>query len=422
MKKLIQLFVFAALITTFALPALAQTTPATGTTTTAAASGQDDTEAKAALYKTFTDNIKRDNQAAKPDVAYQAGKEYLAKYEAKDGPDDQYIKYIKKWVDAYEKLARREQFFQQVKDKKVNEAFASAKTVLIDNPDDLTVLYQLSGAGFGAATTENVANNADAIAYTKRLIQLIQSGKSFDPNKPLSPKDKDEILGNLNFRLGYFLQDSAPTESLTYFSDAAQIEGSAKKDPNTYAFLYRAYAKTDYNKLKTDFETRCKTPDQLNSQECKDLSGKINQVVDHMIDALARAVSYSNSSPNAAQFAKSRTDWMSDLTGFYKYRNNDSDTGLKELLASITSRPLPKPGEPIVPPLMPQSPSTTPSSSTTPTTPSGTASVTPAGKTTTPAATNTKQGTTSATTGSKTATPQPASKTSTTKTTPRRSH
>src|SRR5438270_4388149 len=115
MKKVIQLFVLAALATTLALPALAQTPATIGSTT--AASGQDDVEAKAALYKLFTDNIKRDPNA-KPDVAYQAGKDYLAKYEAKDGPDDQYIKYIKKWVDTYEKIARRTALLQQLKDKK----------------------------------------------------------------------------------------------------------------------------------------------------------------------------------------------------------------------------------------------------------------------------------------------------------------
>jgi hypothetical protein len=411
MKKLIQLFVLAALVTTLALPALAQTTPSTSATP--AASGQDDTEAKAALYKTFTDNLKTN-----PTVAYQAGKEYLDKYGAKDGPTDQYVAYITKWVTSYDKIARREQLLQQLKDKKANEAFGSARTVLADYPDDLVVLYQLSGAGFTAATAKNEANNADAINYTKRVIQLIQSGKSFDPSKPLSQPDKNEILGTLNFRLGFLLQESAPTEALTYFINAAQFDSSAKKDPYTYVIMYQVYAKTEYNKLKTDFEANCKTPEQLNGQQCKDLADKINQVVDHMIDALARAVSYSNSSPNAAQYATTRTDWMNDLTGFYKYRNNNSDTGLKELLAAITSRPLPKPGEPVVPSVVPQTAPTTPSSSTAPTQPSGTAATTPAGKT----ATTSGAASTSTQTGSKAATTTPAGKTSSVKTTPKRSH
>jgi hypothetical protein len=62
-----------------------------------------------------------------------------------------------------------------------------------------------------------------------------------------------------------------------------------------------------------------------------------------MIDALARAIAYSNTSPNAAKLAQARTAWTEQVTTYYKFRNNDSDTGLKELIASITSRPLPNP-------------------------------------------------------------------------------
>jgi hypothetical protein len=38
-----------------------------------------------------------------PSISYRMGKCYLQKYEAKDGPEDQYIKYIKRWVEAYER-------------------------------------------------------------------------------------------------------------------------------------------------------------------------------------------------------------------------------------------------------------------------------------------------------------------------------
>ena len=37
------------------------------------------------------------------DLAYRAGKCYLQKYEAKEGPNDQYITYIKKWIEKYER-------------------------------------------------------------------------------------------------------------------------------------------------------------------------------------------------------------------------------------------------------------------------------------------------------------------------------
>lgn len=405
MKKLIQLLVLAALVTAFALPALAQTATATPTP---AAAGQDDPEAKAALYKKFTDNIKRNDPAAKPDVAYEAGKEYLAKYATKDGPEDQYIKYITKWVTSYEKVARRQQLLQYLTDKKYNEAFAASKTVLTDFPDDLEVLYRLVGANFLAVDGKNEANNADAAAYAKKLIQLIQAGKS-----PDTSKNNNELQGNLNYAIGFFLRNSQPAEATTALVSAATLEGPSKKDPKTYLYLADIYEKGDYANQAKQYNAGCKTEEQLKSQECIDLSVKVNSTVDHMIDALARAISYSNTAPNAASYAQARTAWKEQLTAYYKFRNNNSDTGLEALIASITSRPFPKPGEPVVPPIVPQTaPATAPSSTATPT-PSTTSGTTTGKAASTPAATKTASAPTTTTT---------PPKTTGTKTTPRRAH
>lgn len=416
MKKLIRLFVFAALVATFALPALAQTTPATPAATpatTPAAGGQDDAEAKTAAYDQFRNNIK-----ANPQVAYEAGKAYLEKYEAKDGPEDQYVKYIKKWVDSYEKIARRNQLLQQLTAKDYNSAFALSNQVLTDFPDDLTILYELSKAGLFAATSGNKANNASAINYAKRTIQLIQSGKTFEKDKPIT--NKDEIIGGLNYSIGFFLRESQPTEAANYFINAAQVDGFAKKDPQTYIFLADAYETSEYAKLSTQYNTSCKTEEQVKTPECVTLKTKADQVVDHMIDALARAIAYSNSSPEAAKYTQARATWMETLTNYYKYRNNGSDTGLKELIAGITTKPLPKPGDTIAP----MTPA--PASTTAPTQPSGTSSTAPAGastttgnKTATPASTTT---TTTTQSNGKAATTQPSAKTTSTKTTPKRAH
>jgi hypothetical protein len=403
MKKLIRFIVFAALVATLALPALAQTTPST----TTAAATQDETEAKNAAYKKFTDNVPTKTSPGNPVVAYEAGKEYLAKYEATDGPDDQYIKYIKRWVDSYEKIARRNQLIQNIKDKKYNEAFALSKSVLNDSPDDLGILFELSQAGLNAASDKNEANNADAIAYAKKSIQLIQAGKTFQPGVAI--QNKDIILGGLNYTIGVLLKKSQPTEAITYFINAAQFEGPSKKDPLTYASLAEIYETTEYSRLATQFNNNCKTEEQAKTQECIDLKLKADQSVDHLIDALARAIAYSNMSSDAAKFAAVRTSWMEGITNYYKYRNNGSDAGLKELIAGITSKPLPKPGEPVAP----VTPTNTPSSTGTGTTTPGTAAK-PGATTTTPASTTTTQPN-----GKAPATAQPtAGKTSSTKTTP----
>ncbi len=416
MKKLIRLLVSAALLATLALPGLAQTTPATPATTPAAT--QDDTEAKAALYKTFTDN-----RNTTPQAAYQAGKDYLQKYEAKDGAEDQYVKYIKKWVAAYDKVARKNQLATEIKAKKFNEAFSIGRQVLVDEPEDLVTLYELSRAGFTAADSGNKVNNNDTIAYAKKTLQLLQAGKTFEKDKPVA--NKDEIINLLNYGLGLILQESQPSEATNYLISAAQFDGFAKKDPRTYLFLADIYEKGEYAKLATQFNASCKTTEQLATPECVALKPKVDQVVDRMIDALARAIAYSSSSPDAATQATSRAGWMESLTNYYKYRNNGSDTGLKELIAGVMSKPLPKPGAPVAP-MTPTT--TTPSSTTTPSQPSGTSGMSPSGAsptttakpsstTTTPAAT-----TTTKPNGKAPATTQPAAKTSTTKTTPKRAH
>lgn len=413
MKKLIRLFVFAALVATLALPALAQTTPSTATP----AATQDDTEAKNAAYKLFTDNVPTKTSPGNPTVAYEAGKAYLAKYEATDGPDDQYVKYIKRWVDSYEKIARRNQLIQHIKDNKSSEAFALSRQVLADYPDDLGILYQLSAAGYVASTNGNTANNADAITYTKKTIQLIQGGKSFDPAKPFTAQEKDDKLGTLNYSLGILLKKTSPAEAMTYLVNAAQLEGTSKKDPLTYSSLAEIYETNEYSTLATQFNNSCKTPEQLATPDCVTLKGKADLVVDHIIDALARSIAYSNVGPDAAKFAPARTVWMESLTSYYKYRIG-SDTGVKELIAGITSKPFPKPGEPV--PHM--TPTTTPASTTAPSQPSSTTSTPPG----TSSNTNAKPSTTTTTAqpnGKAPATAQPTTgKTSSTKTTPKRAH
>jgi hypothetical protein len=400
MKKLIRLLVLTALVATFALPALAQTptTPSSSATTTPA-SGQDDAEAKRLLYEKFTGN-----RNTNPAVAYEAGKEYLQKYEATDGPNDQYVSYIKKWLAAYDKVARRNQLIEQLKNKNYNVAFSGARPVLADYPEDLGLLYELSKAGLFAAIGGNETNNAAAVEYAKKSLQMIQAGKTFEKDKPLP--NRDENVGLLNYALGFLLRQSQPAEAATYLINAAQAE-SFKKDPNTYSLLAAAYEQSEYATLRNQYEANCKTEEQLKGAQCVELTAKVNNVLDRMIDALARAVAYSKSSPDAARFEQARTGWMEQLTALYKYRNNGSDAGLNELIAGVTAKPIPKPGQ--TPAATPQ---TTPASNTTaPTPPSGTPGDTSSNTSTTTA----KPG---STTAPATTTAQPATKTTSTKTTP----
>lgn len=287
------------------------------------------------LYKRFTDNIK-----SNPPVAYEAGKAYLEKHGARGGPEDQYVKYIKRWVHAYE----GNEILKQIQAKNYDAAFARGKQVLAEDPEDLVILFELSRAGFDAATGGNSVNNSDTIAFATKTIELLQAGRTFKPGEPVARKD--QIIGNLNFVVGSLIRETQPSEAVIYLIRAAQLDGAARSEPLTYVFLAHAYEKSQYSKVLNQINAHCQTEKQLKTTECIELQTKAERVIDGMIDAFARAVAYSESGPNAESYAAARAKWLEQLTSLYKFRNNGSATGIKELIASITSKPIPTPDQP----------------------------------------------------------------------------
>jgi hypothetical protein len=286
---------------------------------------------KTALYQKFRDNIKTDQK-----TAYQLGKDYLQKYPE---DKDQIAEYIKKFVTRYEKESRKLEVEQLIKDKKYNEAFAAGKQVLTDEPEHLKTLINLSWAGLVQATTAGSEPNPDAITYTRKTAQLIESGKKPDENQQFTAKD--ETLGWLNYALGiYSLKQNSP-EAATHFHKAAQFEGFAKKDPQTYALLGASYVNGNYMKLSDEYKAKCTTPEAAATPECKTMLDNINQSVDRIIDAYARAVALAGSD---AKYASKKSEWMTSLTEFYKFRNEGSDQGLNDKIAQVLSTPLPQPG------------------------------------------------------------------------------
>src|ERR1700745_1900172 len=105
-----------------------------------------DDEFKVTTYKKFVDN-----REPYPAVAYQAAKDYMAKYGKED---DQYTRYLRTWISAYEedlrnlrlaaeKADREQQLLGSFTTKDFAKAFGLAKQVLTDKPDDVKVLIAL---------------------------------------------------------------------------------------------------------------------------------------------------------------------------------------------------------------------------------------------------------------------------------------
>jgi len=321
----------------------------TPTPSPAATQGQCTDESKSAWYADFTKY--RTTDAAK---AYDAAKKWLAACPAEEGAIPT---YLKKWVNSYDKEDRKLKLTDLfARQGKYAEAIPLAKQVLADEPDNVTPLIAIGYGGYVlAARTKNSSGNAEALEYSKKAIQAIESGKAPESWTPF--KSKDDALGYLYYAVGYLQQTTNPKESLTNFIKAAQFDGDIKKGSPTYAIIANAY-ETEYAKQSDEYQKNFK--DKPETPESKLAAENINQIVDRIIDALARAVAVAGTDANA-QAAKAQ--WLGRLTELYKFRHSNSDAGLTEMIARVMSKPLPP-----VPTPLTSLPITTPTTTATPAT------------------------------------------------------
>jgi hypothetical protein len=298
-----------------------------------------DDEVKVAVYKQFWDN-----RVPNPTVAYRAARDYMQRYSKED---DQYTRYLKAWIAAYEederaaRLAaeradREQQLLGSFTVKNYTKAYSLANPVLTDNPNNLRVLIAL-GYGAVAASSEarNETFNSEAAKHAAKAIQLIGSGRTPETWAPF--KGKEDVLGSLHYALGFYALKTNPEAAIPSFITAAQIDADRRNSPTTYSLLALAYQNGPYKRLSDDYGKRF--ANQPETPESKTAIENINKVVDRIIDAYARAVALAGTNP---QNQAAKAQWMTQLTNFYKFRNNNSDAGLNEFITGVLAKPLPQ--------------------------------------------------------------------------------
>lgn len=294
-------------------------------TTTASAQETDD-PAKIAIYKQFYENHKNN-----PAVAYKAAREYLTRY-TKD--KDQYIDYLNKWVVSYERDERKANLPVYINQKNFAEAFSTGAKILADEPDYLRAQIDLGYAGYLASSSKNDTYNMQALAYAKKAIQVIESGKA--PTEWAPFKGKDDTLAYLNYAVGYLTLKTNPAEAIDPLWKAAQYESEIKKTPSTYYFLAVAYESGPYKTLSTayqaEFANKPETPASKAALE------KLNVVMDRIIDAYARAIATAGTDPKTEA---SRKEWLTQLSTYYKFRHDGTDTGIDDFIKQSLQKPLP---------------------------------------------------------------------------------
>jgi len=285
-----------------------------------------DDPVKIEIYKRFVDN-----RIPNPRAAYQAARDYLAKY-TKD--KDQYTDYLSKWIAAYERDDRKRKLPDYINEKNFAEAFTVGARILSEDPEYLRAKIDLGYAGYLAASAKNETYNATALGYAKKAIQEIEAGKA--PTEWAPFKGKDDTLAYLNYAVGFLTLKTNPSEALDALLKAAQYESDIKKTPSTYYFLGVAYEAGPYKTLSTDYQA--KYANKPETPESKAALEKLGVVMDRIVDAYARAIATSGTDPKTEQ---SRKEWLTQVTTYYKFRNNGSDAGINEFIKGVLAKPLP---------------------------------------------------------------------------------
>jgi len=322
MKKIIEVIAVCAVGTMLVLPGFAKKVPLQPARMV---QYQCTPESKLAWYNEFRENLKNDQAKA-----YELANKFLACPAV--GGEKQITDYLKKFVTLYAKASRKDQVSDLVYNRKdYAKAFEVGKAVLADEPENVKVMIDLAYAGYAAATANNTRFNDDAIHYAKKSIQLIEAGKSPDNWTPYV--GKEEALAYLNNVTGMLTVQNNPSEGLPYLIKAAQFESKLKKLPFTYGVIAGAYEAGEYARLAADYRACCEGKDE--TPQSRLALENINQVIDRMIDAYARAVALAGTDP-ANQAAKK--EWVQSLRTWYKYRHNQSEAGLNELVAGISAK------------------------------------------------------------------------------------
>lgn len=287
---------------------------------------QDQQQEKTALYSKFIANIKGEADAQK--LAYEQGQEYLNKYAA---DNDQYVAYIRKWNAKYEKVSREFEFTSALSAKDWTKSFAAGRKILEVDGESFPVLIKLVDAGYRNASAGNTSLNNETIGLARKASRLLESGRLTD----YSPfKSADDAHGFIDYTLGWMLRETSPMEAAGLARKAAK-EGVYKIEPATYVLIASTTIAAEYepkaNEYNAKFSGKEVTP------EGEAMAAQVKAIAERVIDAYARAAALLTKPDQQ----KLRNEIMEELTPLYKTFNNNSDSGLNELINSVLAKPLP---------------------------------------------------------------------------------
>jgi len=200
-------------------------------------------------------------------------------------------------------------------------AFAKGSDFLTRHPESLRVLVQLLAIGSAEAKKQNAKFLDQSIKYATQVIALAEADK-----KPANVDDagwqkfKTQTLPSVYQSLGLlYVSKGSRTEAKAQYTKASQL---APSDPFNFVMLAAL--------LNDEYQSAVTAQRALPSGAAKDAQfKKVQELLDAVIDAYARAVAVSEGNASLQQL---RQQYLEDLAMYYKYRHNNSADGMQQLI------------------------------------------------------------------------------------------
>lgn len=208
-----------------------------------------------------------------------------------------------------------------LKTNRQDEAFKSAAGWLVDAPNEVVLMVQLTLAGREQVKRNNMQNVTQSLRLGEKAVELVEADK-----KPSTYEANDwnqfktQNLPKLHQSLGVLaMANKDDQRAKTEFQKAAQLDAT---DPFNFLLLGGV--------LDSEYQmTAAKFRGMLQGSEREEMLQKAYGLLDQTIDAYAHTIALIEGNP---QYQRAQSEIMQSLESYYRFRHNNSTDGLQALI------------------------------------------------------------------------------------------
>lgn len=202
-----------------------------------------------------------------------------------------------------------------------DEAFSTGSDFVASNPESLGVLIALVSVGTDQAKKQNTKFVVSSLQFAAKAVELIGANK-----KPANLDEegwsryKTAILPGLYQSMGLFeLMKGDRPAAKARFAKAAEL---APNEPFNYLML-AGFANDEYQTAAKSYQAMPDGPAKPGEL------AKVMAALDNVIDVYAHAVALAEGNE---RLAGARQQYLQDLESYYKFRHNNSNVGMQQLI------------------------------------------------------------------------------------------